>query len=197
MFFSLFCVLTPLLALIGVRKRILTMYAAKSMNFILLGKFFGMTLGIPTFFASWCWELDINEEQSSTHFMRRLFVNVCVPLACFVSFILHPTVGQGWVYALFWIIPMALFFLQQANLVRKNAFVTALRSTFIAHAIGSVIWCYMVPMGAQRWLALIPVVAVERLFFASAMTSVYRIWNWLMEKDIIPLKKAIKFKSSI
>ena len=45
----------------------------------------------------------------------------------------------------------------------------ALASTFIAHAVGSVIWLYTVPMTAAAWIALIPLVACERMLYASGI----------------------------
>jgi hypothetical protein len=48
-----------------------------------------------------------------------------------------------------------------------------LGSTFIAHAVGSTIWIYTVPMTAQMWLGLMPLVAIERLCFATGMVVSY------------------------
>jgi hypothetical protein len=62
---------------------------------------------------------------------------------------------------------MILYFVPQ-----KNIFFTSLGSTFTAHAVGSVIWLYTIPMTAGMWLALIPIVALERLCFATGMVTV-------------------------
>ena len=52
-----------------------------------------------------------------------------------------------------------------------------LGSTFTAHAVGSVIWLYagLVP-NPETWLALIPVVVLERILFASGMFVGYTIF---------------------
>ena len=55
----------------------------------------------------------------------------------------------------------------------RRVFLTSLSSTFIAHAVGSVIWIYADPATPEFWYALIPLVAVERLVMASGMTLAY------------------------
>lgn len=111
---------------------------------------------IPTLFASAYWRY--------THWSIRF----AVPLVCMILFISHPVGSQAFAYSLYWLIPMALYFVP-----RQSIFMQALGSTFVAHAVGSVIWLYTVPMAPSYWLALIPVVLVERLFFATAMTGAY------------------------
>ena len=46
-------------------------------------------------------------------------------------------------------------------------------ATFIAHAVGSLIWLYTVGMTSLYWNSLIPLVAIERLVFAVGMTTCY------------------------
>jgi hypothetical protein len=84
-------------------------------------------------------------------------------------FWVHPIGAQAWPYALYWLIPVVLYCLGN----NKNNVYTALGSTFIAHAAGSIIWLYTVPMTSQQWLALIPVVAVERLISTIVMVATY------------------------
>jgi hypothetical protein len=93
-----------------------------------------------------------------------------VPLICMITFLIHPIGFAAAPYALYWFIPITLYFVRS-----KTIFMHSLSSTFIAHAIGSVIWLYVHPMSPAFWLALIPVVAVERLMFASGMTFVYHV----------------------
>lgn len=76
-------------------------------------------------------------------------------------------------YSLLWLIPLAI------SMSRKNTFLTALGSTFTAHAVGSVAWAYFGPaMGASVWLGLIPVVLFERFMFASGMVLTYQLYNY-------------------
>ena len=94
---------------------------------------------------------------------------VGLPAACMVLFAVHPVGGASFAYALYWLIPITLYFSP-----RKTLFSHALSSTFTAHAVGSVIWLYTVGMTPAAWLSLIPLVAVERLCFALGMVAVYR-----------------------
>jgi len=103
-----------------------------------------------------------------------------LPLACMVLFIAHPIGGQAFLYSLYWLIPVVLFFIP-----RQSLFLNALGSTFVAHAVGSVIWLYTVPMSAAIWLSLIPVVAVERLLFACSMVVLYNIAAWVKNLNVV------------
>jgi hypothetical protein len=111
-----------------------------------------LTLGIPNFFASLYW--------GTTHWLIR----VGLPLTCMMLFWAHPVGLAAGAYALYWLVPVAVH-----CLARKHVFFEALGSTFVAHAVGSVIWLYVMPMTSGVWLALIPVVAIERLLFATGM----------------------------
>jgi hypothetical protein len=111
---------------------------------------------IPGFCAALYWNMN--------HWSIRLLL----PIACFIAFVAHPVGAQAYAYAFYWFIPMALYFVPN-----KNLFLTALGSTFIAHAVGSTIWIYTVPMTAQMWLGLMPLVAIERLCFATGMVVSY------------------------
>ena len=112
---------------------------------------------VPGFFASLYW---------STH---SVLIRALLPLICMAAFIAHPAIGVGWVYSLYWLIPVALYFKK-----RHTLFTQALGSTFTAHAVGSVIWLYADAMTPETWLALMPVVLIERLTFAIGMVLAYR-----------------------
>ena len=111
-----------------------------------------LALCIPGFFASLYWSTN------------NAFIRLLLPLACMGLFVAHPVGAQAFFYSLYWLIPVALYFVPQRSL-----FLTALGSTFVAHAVGSVIWCYTVPMTAGMWAALMPIVALERTLFALGM----------------------------
>ncbi len=95
-------------------------------------------------------------------------VKMGLPLLCMALFIAHTP--AAWFYSLYWLIPVGLYVAK-----RESIFEKALSATFIAHGVGSVIWAYTVPMADSVWLALIPIVAIERLVFASGMAIVYHI----------------------
>ena len=125
--------------------------------------FHHLAFGIPNLFASYYW------------ICRSWFFRFLIPFLCIILFLAHPIGAQSWPYALYWFIPLALYFKQPSSL-----FTTALGSTFTAHAVGSVIWLYTVPMAPSMWLALIPIVALERILFAIAMVVVHRIIQQLI-----------------
>jgi hypothetical protein len=120
-----------------------------------------LALCIPGFCASLYWTTSSS------------IVRLYLPLACMGLFIAHPVGNQAFVYSLYWLIPVALYFIP-----KKSLYLQALGSTFVAHAVGSVIWLYTVPMTSAMWLGLIPLVACERFVFALGMVCTYKIALW-------------------
>ncbi len=136
---------------------------------------YGITLGIPTIIATLCWIV----EQKSTKAARlgRFALNVMLPLACIIIFGLHPVGRNAVAYSLYWLIPPILFFMQHHNTWFK-LINSALRITFITHAVGSILWLLIVPTTPIYWLSLIPIVAGERLRLAtitSAMLTIIKL----------------------
>jgi len=129
-----------------------------------------VTGGIPTLFATLAWSThtQISQEKSRYAHLFYFLVHAALPALCMIIFMTHASVGQGYVYALYWLIPIALYF---SHLFFKinSIFTVALSSTFIAHAVGSTLWLFTVPMKPEQWLSLIPVVALERLITALGM----------------------------
>lgn len=99
-----------------------------------------------------------------------------IPLICMAAFILHPVGRQAWYYSLFWLIPIA------AKLFPNRLFLRSLGSTFTAHAIGSAIWIWLIPMPASAWTTLIPVTFVERVLFAAGISVSFIVFNTLLDK---------------
>lgn len=104
------------------------------------------------------------------------FIQAAVPLACMALFMLHPIGAQAWFYSLYWLIPAIVLVLPE------HLFLRSLGSTFAAHAIGSIVWLYLIPSTPAFWLALIPVVAFERLMFASGISISYVAFNTLFSR---------------
>lgn len=96
------------------------------------------------------------------------WIRVGIPLVCIILFIAHPVGFTAAPYALYWLLPIFLYFFAPTS-----PFFQALASTFIMHGVGSFIWLYAGLLSSEQWLALIPVVALERLLFACAMTVAY------------------------
>ena len=95
-------------------------------------------------------------------------LRIVLPAVCMVLFIVHPIGRYAIPYTFYWLIPMIIH-----CIAKRSVFTDALASTFVAHAVGSVIWLYVKAIPVVVWWNLLPIVAVERLFNALAMTVVY------------------------
>ncbi|MCX5923226.1 MAG: hypothetical protein NTU89_01535 [Candidatus Dependentiae bacterium] len=101
---------------------------------------------------------------SSRAFQKKEWAtSIILPATCMVLFSYHEVGRVAWVYSLYWIIPMALFF------VRDLPWSRALSASFVAHAVGSVVWLYTASIPACVWIGLIPVVFIERLLIAGGI----------------------------
>lgn len=172
MVFSAFFLLAPVLGrFLRFHGVIWILLLTKVLKFLLLGSCICLTGGIPTLVGSLCWIQD----------NRRIsfFVNVFIPLICFTLFILNPSVSFGWIFGCYWVIPLVLFFLQRYGFFENSLLVVSLQSSFVAHAVGSVIWAYIVPMSPEQWVVLIPMVAVERFAAALGMLVICKVVNKL------------------
>lgn len=120
----------------------------------------GRTLAfyVPGIFAGLYWR--------NNHWLIRYAVSLC----CIIAFLLHPQGNGAAPYCLFWIIPILA-----AQATQHNSLLLALGSSFTAHAVGSVIWIYATGMSSAQWLALIPLVLVERCFIALILSTVYEL----------------------
>ena len=133
-----------------------------------------ITGGIPTLFATLAWSThaNISEQKSGYAHLFYFLVHAALPALCMAIFMTHASVGQGYVYAFYWLIPITLYFLHQIFKI-NSTFSVALSSTFIAHAIGSTLWLFTTPMKPEQWIALMPIVALERLVTALGMTILF------------------------
>jgi len=176
MFFSGFYMLAPLSGLfLGTGSIVGVLLFSK----VLLGLSFGFipltTTGLPTLAATFVWKLSVSKTNSFRIKLARFALVVLVPITCMLLFVLHPSVGYGWWYSLYWLIPVGLYGVQLFGWLKSSVFATAISSTFVAHAVGSVVWCYLVPTSPEQWLALIPVVAMERFVSVAGMTALYYV----------------------
>lgn len=98
--------------------------------------------------------------------------SVFVPLSAIVLFVMHPVGAQAYMYALLWLVPIGIYCLRSVNISFAHTFFAqALCATFVAHAVGSVLWLYGMPaMHPESWVLLAPLALAERLFFAAGMT---------------------------
>ena len=107
---------------------------------------------------------------------KRKEFSLIVPVLAIILFVAHPVGRQVWYFSLFWTIPLiAAFF-------KHKLFLRSLGSTFAAHSVGGAVWIWTFPMPAEAWIALIPVVVIERLLFAMGIAASYIFANTLLHK---------------
>lgn len=163
---------------------------------ILKGGFipFSKTLALPTLLSSLCFSSSLKKR-------NEVLLFVALPLTLFILFVLHPQGQAAWYYGLYWVVPIAVYAAKQIYSY-TSLFTTALASTFIAHAVGSVIYLYSFNIPAQQWSALIPVVAVERLLIASSMTLLLYAFSFCLsfvsffKKSLKNNEKTVPYKNS-
>lgn len=112
------------------------------------------------------------------------FLRCGLPFLCMILFLIHPVGLAAAPYSFYWVIPMLI-----GTGLFRSLYAAALGATFTAHAVGSVIWLYTVPMEPSAWLALIPQVALERITFAAGLvvlhygiTFMYRATMHMMQR---------------
>ena len=104
-------------------------------------------------------------------------IRVFVPLACIVAFLCHPIGQQAPLYTLFWVLPLLAYFFFNTTIIGQ-----AIGSSFVAHAVGSVLWIYSLPTTPAYWYALIPVVIVERCVCIASMVLLYTLMQYVTKK---------------
>ncbi|MEM4554631.1 MAG: hypothetical protein QXT25_02165 [Candidatus Anstonellaceae archaeon] len=143
---------------LGAGVGVLSVILTQLTSFILLGKsleVINVLRFLPMAFAAFYF----------AKYSKGKLVQGIVPLLCMAAFMAHPVGLQAWVYSLYWMIPAIVL------LLPENLFARSLGATFTAHSIGSIIWLYSFPSTPQFWIGLIPVVAFERLLFASGIAA--------------------------
>ncbi|MBS3063466.1 MAG: hypothetical protein J4203_06370 [Candidatus Diapherotrites archaeon] len=167
-FFTFFQFIGPLAGgFLGPIAGALLVFAAQLVDAFLHGKALDLsTIGwlLPMVFAS-------------IYFgSRRNSSSRIISFAAILLFLLHPVGRTAWFYSLYWFIPVLCW------LFRKHLFARSLGATFTAHAIGGALWVWTVPMTTEQWMALIPIVAYERLLFAAGISVSYIALNTLLSK---------------
>lgn len=156
----------------------------------IVGGFVGSTLGVVTVFImqlfNWAWHGFATDGATLIRFLPVLFSvlyfakrtrwMLIVPIVCMGAFWAHPEGRQAWGYALYWLIPIAMYFLHN-----KFIFVRALGATFTAHAVGGALWIWVFNMKAALWISLIPVVWKERGLMALGITLTFFLFNFILK----------------
>jgi hypothetical protein len=133
-----------------------------------------ITFGIPSIAATLSWACSASS--TSTHKRLLNFLLHCLlPVTCMIIFITDHVGSNAWYYALYWLIPIAIWLMNS-----HNTFLHALQSTFVAHALGSIIWLLTGTLSAAHWTALIPAVAFERFMIAGLSTCILYSLNYVL-----------------
>ena len=98
--------------------------------------------------------------------------SVFLPLVAIILFCMHSIGCEVFYYSWYWFIPMIIYYFVADTLVSR-----ALSASFIAHAIGSVIWLYCKNIPVEAWIALMPIVPIERVVIAAGMLSFVYIFQ--------------------
>ena len=169
-YFTLFQFMGPIAGgFLGAGVGVLSVLLAQVISFVWLGKqveLINILRLAPMLFGAFYF----------AKYAKRKMVQAVVPLFCIALFMLHPIGSQAWYYSLYWLIPAI------ALLLPENLFLRSLGATFTAHSIGGIIWLYFIPTTPQFWLALIPIVAYERLLFALGISGSYIAFNTVLSR---------------
>lgn len=104
-----------------------------------------------------------------------VLLRVLVPALCMGLFWAHPTGAAAGVYAFFWLIPIVIHLRGISGLIAH-----AYASTFVVHAVGSVTWLYTHTMSAEQWVALMPLVVIERSVLAGGAVVGYYLFQSIL-----------------
>ena len=162
-FFTLYQFVGPIAGrFLGTTFGVASVLTAEVISFLISGKSFGVINLLrltPMLFGAYYFGT------------KKRLTSALIPATCMVLFNLHPVGRQAWPYSLYWLIPILGRLLP--NKVKGRLLLQSFGSTFTAHAVGSTIFLYTVPMKSAAWLALIPVVALERLIFGLGVAGSY------------------------
>ena len=133
-----------------------------------------ITLGLPTFIATLSFSIMLKSDNNNSFKLNiyNFLLRVILPFFCMILFILHPVGKDAYLYSFYWLIPVGLYFFNKIY-SNNSMFLKSLTSTFLAHAVGSLMWLYFVPTVSVYWISLIPIVFVERLIFATGISFLY------------------------
>jgi hypothetical protein len=107
--------------------------------------------------------------------LKQKWTAIIFPI-CIALFLLSPIGRQAWLYPLIWLIP---FF---ATFGKKRLIFNSLGATFTAHAVGTIIFLYAFGLTPAIWMALIPVVFIERGVFTIGIWASCLAFNFILSK---------------
>src|SRR3989338_7052394 len=112
---------------------------------------------------------------AALYFARKSKFNIILPVLAIIAFVSHPVGRSVWYFALFWTIPVIVYFFRDRFLLAR-----ALGATFTAHAVGGALWIWVFALPAPVLDSLIPIVIAERLLFALGISGSFILVNNLL-----------------
>ncbi len=155
--FGLSAALAPVIGFFSSATSCLSFYALRT----------GISLATSSHCVSFTYYLPTLAGSLALSSQSRL-IEALIPALCIATFILHPIGASSWLYSLYWLIPIGI-----SILPKKSIFLRSLSSTFITHAVGSVLYLYTHPTTSLYWHILLPQVWLERLAYALILTTCY------------------------
>jgi len=172
-FFTFFQFLGPIAGgFLGAGLGVIAVLGSQLLNFFLVGKEFEIVNLIrltPMLFAAYYFAK--NKER-----MLNDKIGILIPFIAAALFLLHPVGAEVWYLTLFFMVPVVIKFLPD------RLFLRSLGATFTAYTIGTSLWIWTVPMTAEVWMALIPIVIFERTIFALGISGTYIALNTILSK---------------
>jgi len=176
-YFTLFQFFGPTAgAFLGGLYGIIAVLFAQFANYLISGKEFtlvNMLRLLPMLFAIFYFALYARKNKVGSIMM------IAIPSIAILLFVMHPVAGHAWYFALYWLIPILGVVLPKK--IPGKLFFRSFGATFTAHAVGGIVWLYTVPMTAEQWTMLIPVVAAERFMFGIGIAVSYVLFNTLLD----------------
>tara|TARA_Y100000310_G_C20599206_1_gene772099 strand:+ start:103 stop:828 length:726 start_codon:yes stop_codon:yes gene_type:complete len=177
-FFTLFQFIGPVAGgFLGPLVGVITVLIAEVVNFIALGKdwsIINLARLLPMLFAAYYF----GTNKGKLNFKK--YVGIVVPIIAIIAFVVHPVGRTVWFFSLYWLIPIIVRVLPQK--FGDKLFLRSVGATFTAHAVGGALWIWTIPMPAEAWVGLIPVVALERLLFSAGIAGSYILFTTVLDK---------------
>ncbi|MBY0109985.1 MAG: hypothetical protein K2X90_02635 [Candidatus Babeliaceae bacterium] len=162
-FFSMSQLVTPILALHITSTELIGLTTLRTLFHLLMypaSGILGVLYHLPTLVGALYFKASFDDTSK--------IARIVAPLVCMALFVSTSVGSQAWAYSFFWLTPFLI-----SLIPHRSLFLSSLASTFMAHAVGSVLFIVSTPMIPAFWLGLIPLVAFERSMFAAGITALY------------------------
>jgi hypothetical protein len=155
----------------------------------IVGGFMGSVFGLITVLAmqiiNWAWHGFAVDAGTLIRFLPMLLAVIyfskktkwilIAPAFAMIAFWIHPEGRNAWYYALYWLIPIIMYFWHDKFILAR-----ALGTTFTAHCVGSILFLYVFNLKSAVWISLIPIVWKERGLMAVGITLTFVAFNYLL-----------------